>query len=56
MIFGLMLKLEISYRLVYNILKDFGFYFYFFKRDFFEDYNFCMVKYLSFHSSSFYLS
>jgi hypothetical protein len=38
-----MLKLEISYNRVYDILKDF---FGFLLEDFFfEDYNFCMVKY-----------
>jgi len=33
------------------LLKDFGFSF----RGFFEDYIFCIVKYLSFHNSSFAL-
>jgi hypothetical protein len=46
MIFWLVLKLEISYR----ILKEL-----FCFRAFFEDYIFCMVKYLSFHNSSFVL-
>jgi hypothetical protein len=51
MIFLLVLKLEISYKVINNnILKDFGF--------FLEDilkiwYIFCMVKYLSFHNSSY---
>jgi hypothetical protein len=49
MIFWLVLKLEISYRVVisWKILVSF--------RGFFEDYYyyFCMVKYLSFHNSSF---
>jgi len=35
-----------------NILKDFGFFFRGFF--FFEDYIFCMMKYLSFHNSSFF--
>jgi len=47
--FWLVLTLENSYR-VYNILKDFGF----FQRIFWRLY-FCMVKYLSFHNSSFAL-
>jgi hypothetical protein len=34
MIFWLVLKLEFSYRVIINILKDFGFFF----RGFFEDY------------------
>ncbi len=50
-IFGLCLKLEISYNRVlisWRILVSFrGF--------FLEDYIFCMVKYLSFHNSSFAL-
>jgi hypothetical protein len=49
MIFWLVLKLEISYRLVIimsgRILVSY--------RGFFEDYIFAMVKYLSFHNSSF---
>jgi hypothetical protein len=49
MIFWLVLKLEISYRVI-NILKDFGF----FCRIFGKLY-FCKVKYLSFHNSSFAL-
>jgi len=49
MIFWLVLKLE---KFSYNILKDFGFSF----RGVFEDYVcFRMVKYLSFHNSSFAL-
>jgi len=32
-------------------LKDFGF----FLKEFYEDYKFCMVKYLQFHNSSFAL-
>ncbi len=47
MIFWLVFKLEISY----NILKDFGFV----QTTFLEDYIFAMVKYLSFHNSSFAL-
>jgi len=43
-------KLEISYR-VKIIVKDFDF----FGRLFFEDYMFCMVKYLSFHKFFFCL-
>jgi hypothetical protein len=35
-LFWLVLELEISYRVMYDILKDFGF----FERIFFEDYNF----------------
>jgi hypothetical protein len=48
MIFWLVLKLEISYRVI-NILKDFGF----FLRVFFLRLYFCMVKYSNFHNSSF---
>ncbi len=48
-ILWLVLKLEISYR-INNILNDFGF----FSRIFWRLY-FCMVKYLSFHNSSFAL-
>ncbi len=47
MIFWLVLKLEISYidMISSRILVSFrGF--------FFEDYNFCMVKYLNFHNAS----
>jgi hypothetical protein len=46
-IFGLVLKLEVSYRVTIceRILVSL--------RGFFEDYNFCMVKYLSFHNSFF---
>jgi len=50
--FGLCLKLEISYRVIIS-LKDFGFFsegFFFFNRLFL-----CMLKYLSFHNSSFAL-
>jgi len=51
MIFWVVLKLEInSYRVIimsWRILVSF--------RGFFEDYNFCVVKYLSFHNSSFAL-
>jgi hypothetical protein len=43
MIFWLVLKLVISYRVLIS-LKDLGF----FLEDFFEDYNFFMVKYLKF--------
>ncbi len=50
-LFWLVLKLEISYNRViiifWRILVSF--------RRFFEDYYFCMVKYLSFHNSSFAL-
>ncbi len=44
-----MLKLEISYRVIIScsILVSF--------REFFEDYIFCIVKYLSFYNSSFAL-
>jgi len=49
MIFWLVLKLEISYRVIIS-WKYFGF----FKRIFWRLY-FCMVKYLSFHISSFAL-
>ncbi len=47
MIFWLVLKLEISYTVIisWRILVSF--------RDFFEDYIFCMVKYLIFRNSSF---
>jgi hypothetical protein len=47
--FWLVLKLEISYRVIksWRILVSF--------RGFFEDYNFCIVKYLSFPNSSFAL-
>jgi hypothetical protein len=47
--FELLLKLEIGYRVIisWRILVSF--------RGFFEDYNFCMVKYSSFHDSSFCL-
>jgi hypothetical protein len=50
MAFWLVLKLGISYRVMipWRILVSF--------RGFFEDYNFCMVKYLSFHNSSFALN
>jgi hypothetical protein len=48
MIFWLMLKLEISYRVIIS-RRIFSF----FLEDFFENYIFCMVKYLSFHDSSF---
>jgi hypothetical protein len=49
MIFWLVLKLETSYQVIISqsILVFF--------RGFFEDYNFCMVKYLIFHNSSFAL-
>jgi hypothetical protein len=49
MIFWLVLKLEIRSRVIISgrILVSF--------RGFFEDYNFCMVKYLSFHNSFFAL-
>jgi len=50
MIFWVVLKLEISYNRIIissRILVSF--------RGFFEDYIFCMVKYLSFHNSSFAL-
>jgi hypothetical protein len=50
MIFWLVLRLEISYRVIIS-LKDFSF----FGRIFFEDYVFAWVKYLSFHNSSFAL-
>jgi hypothetical protein len=48
-IFWLVLKLEISYRVIIwgRILVSF--------RGFFDSYIFCMVKYLSFHNSSFAL-
>jgi hypothetical protein len=47
------LKLEINYyRVLYNVMKDFGFFQRIFLEDFFEDYSFCMVKHLSFHNSS----
>jgi len=42
------LRLVIHNRVIMIILKDFGF----FLEEFFEDYNFCMVKYLSFRNSS----
>jgi hypothetical protein len=48
MIFWLVLKLKISYR-SYDILKDFGFL----VENFFDEYIYCMVKYLNFHHSSF---
>ncbi len=50
MIFWLVLELGISYRVIipWRILDSF--------RWFFEDCNFCMVKYLSFHTSSFPLN
>jgi hypothetical protein len=49
MIFWLVFKLEISYRVIisWRILISF--------REFFEDYIFCTVRYLSFHNSSFAL-
>jgi len=49
MMFWLVLKLEISYRVLisWRILVSF--------RGFFEDYIFALVKYLSFHNSSFAL-
>jgi hypothetical protein len=49
MIFWLVLKLEISYRVIIcrRILVSL--------RGFFGRYTFCMVKYLSFHNSSFAL-
>jgi hypothetical protein len=52
MIFWLVLKLEISYR-VCDILKGFGFFLegFFFGKIIY----FCMVKYLNFHHSSFAL-
>jgi hypothetical protein len=50
MIFWLVLKLEISYRVIIISWKDFGFIF-----GFLKNYNFGMVKYLSFHNSSFAL-
>ncbi len=50
MIFWLVLRLEISYRVMIS-QRDFGF----FQRIFVEDLYFCMLKYLSFHNSSFAL-
>jgi hypothetical protein len=50
MLFWLVLKLEISYR-VMIILKDFGF----FQSIFLKIIYFCMVNYLNFHNSSFAL-
>jgi hypothetical protein len=50
MIFWLVLKLEISY-IELEYLEGF----WFLLEDFLEDYIFCMVKYLSFHNSSFAL-
>jgi hypothetical protein len=47
MIFWLVLKLEISYRVLISLEG-----FWFLLEDFFEGYIFCMVKYLSFHNSS----
>jgi len=51
MIFWLVLKLEISYYRVIIYLEGLLVSF----RGFFEDYIFCIVKYLSFHSSFFCL-
>jgi hypothetical protein len=51
MTFWLVLKLEISYRVLIYLE---GFWFLF--EDFFEDDIFCMVKYLSFHNSSSFAS
>jgi hypothetical protein len=53
MIFWLVLKLEFSYRVIINILKDFGF---FFRGFFWRLYNFCIGEFfLSLHNSSFVL-
>jgi hypothetical protein len=49
MIFWLVLKLEISYKIIISSRIWFSF------RGFFWRLYFCMVKYLSFHNSSFYL-
>jgi hypothetical protein len=49
MVFWLVFKLEISYCRSYNMYLE-GFWF--LLEDFFEDYIFAMVKYLSFHNSS----
>jgi len=54
MIFWLVLKLEISYNRDMMISWG-GFWFLLKDFFFFEDYNFCMLKYLNFHHSSFAL-
>jgi hypothetical protein len=47
--FWLVLKLEITYRVMISLMILVSL------EDFFEDYIFCMVKYLNFHNSSFAL-